>query len=286
MAPLSPTVARWELMLRIRRRRLEFDVGAPAIAKELGFTLSYWSKVEKERVLAEDKLERLMELLAFDPAERATMRELREAAKQRGWWADYANLVPYEVARLYGLESGACAIRTYESLMIPGLLQTEDYARALIGNDVARIRRLEVDRLVELRMRRQTRLTGADPLRLTAIINEAALTQRIGGRDVLRGQLRHLTEMIDSHPDNIDLRIIPFDATGGALLGSATFHLLGFDSALLPDIAWSETLIQYALIEDSEPVRHLSTMFAHARTEHALSPQDSRELLEHRLDTR
>ncbi|AVH21903.1 DUF5753 domain-containing protein [Nocardia cyriacigeorgica] len=284
MAPLSPTVARWELMLRIRRRRRQFDVGAPTIAKELGFTLSYWSKVEKERVLAEDKLERLMELLEFDPAERDRMRELREAAKRRGWWAEYANLLPEEVARLYGLEYGATSVRTYESLMIPGLLQTEDYARALIGNDAARIRRVEVERLVELRIRRQARLDGDAPLQLTAIVHEAALTQQIGGRDVLRGQLRHLGDVLDRHPETVDLRIVPFDAVGGALLGGATFHLLGFDSPLLPDIAWSETLIQYALIEDSEPVRHLSTMFEHARAEHALPPADSRELLERRIE--
>ncbi|WP_433660005.1 DUF5753 domain-containing protein [Nocardia sp. CA-128927] len=280
MAPLSPAVARWELMLRIRRRRNEFDVNASVIAKELGFTLSYWSKVEKERILAEDKLKKLMSLLEFDPAEREEMLRLREVAKQRGWWSSYAGLLPGDITRLYGLEFGAQSVRTYESVLVPGLLQTADYARALIANDIARIRQVEIDRLVEVRLRRQERLTGPDPLQLTAIVNEAALTQQIGGREVLEGQLRHLAAMVERHPETIDIRVIPFEARGGSLLGGATFHLLGFDSTLLPDIAWTETLIHMGLIEDAEPVRHLNTLFANAMADIALPRAESLALIE------
>ncbi|MFF7938836.1 helix-turn-helix domain-containing protein [Nocardia gamkensis] len=280
MAPLSPTVARWELMLRIKRRRTEFDVSASVIAKELGFTLSYWSKVEKERVLAEDKLRNLMSLLEFDPAEREEMLRLRDIAKQRGWWSEYAGLLSDEVIRLYGLEHGARSVRTYESVLIPGLLQTREYARALFTNDLARVRRVEIDRWVEVRMRRQERLTGPDPLSLVAVIGEAAVAQRTGGVDVLRGQLRHLASLIERYPETVDLRIIPFDAPGGVLLGGATFHVLGFESALLPDIAWSETLVQVGLIEDAEPVLHLNTMFDSALAQHAMSRTDSLALIE------
>ncbi|MEU6832386.1 helix-turn-helix transcriptional regulator [Nocardia beijingensis] len=280
MAPLSPTVARWELMLRIKRRRTEFDVSASVIAKELGFTLSYWSKVEKERVLAEDKLRKLMSLLEFDQDERVEMLRLRDIAKRRGWWSEYADLLSDEVIRLYGLEHGARSVRTYESVLIPGLLQTREYARALFTNDLARVRRVEIDRWVEIRMRRQERLTGPDPLHLVAVIGEAAITQRTGGGDVLRGQLRHLASLIERCPDTIDIRIIPFDAPGGALLGGATFHVIGFENPLLPDVAWSETLVQLGLIEDTEPVRHLNTMFDSALTEHAMSRTDSLGLIE------
>ncbi|MCC3327304.1 helix-turn-helix domain-containing protein [Nocardia abscessus] len=284
MAPLSPTVARWELMLRIKRRRTEFDVSASVIAKELGFTLSYWSKVEKERILAEDKLRKLMSLLEFDPDERAEMLRLREIAKRRGWWSEYAGLLSEEVTRLYGLEHGAKHIRTYESVLIPGLLQTREYARAVFTNDLARVRRVEIDRWVEVRMRRQERLTEPDPLRLVAVIGEAAITQRTGGVEVLRGQLRHLTSLIQRYPETVDIRVVPFDAPGGVLLGGATFHVLGFESALLPDVAWSETLAQLGLIEDTEPVRHLNTMFDNALAEHAMSRTDSLALIEAKTD--
>ncbi|MEU6186074.1 helix-turn-helix transcriptional regulator [Nocardia sp. NPDC047038] len=284
MAPLSPTVARWELMLRIKRRRTEFDVSASVIAKELGFTLSYWSKVEKERVLAEDKLRKLMSLLEFDQDERAEMLRLRDIAKRRGWWSEYAELLSDEVIRLYGLEHGAQSIRTYESVLIPGLLQTREYAQALFTNDLARVRRVEIDRWVEVRMRRQERLAGPDPLRFLAVIGEAALTHRTGGGDVLRGQLRHLASLIERYPESVDIRVIPFDAPGGVLLGGATFHVIGFENPLLPDVAWSETLVQLGLIEETEPVRHLNTMFDSALAEHAMSRTDSLRLIEAKAD--
>lgn len=285
MAPLSPTVARWELMLRIRRRRNEFDVSPGIIAKELGFTLSYWSKVEKERILAADKLKRLMELLEFDPAEQAEMLRLREAAKQRGWWSAYGGLLSVEIARLYGLEYGADSIRTYSSVLVPGLLQTADYARAVIDNDIARVRKVEIDSWVQVRMRRQHRLSGDDPLRLTAIIGEAALAQQTGGTEVMEGQLRHLLSVVERHPA-VDIRVIPFEAPGGTLLGGATFHLLGFDSAVLPDIAWTETLLHLGVVEDAEPVHNVDTMFAIALADHALPQADSLALIERRLSGR
>ncbi|MFR9766818.1 helix-turn-helix domain-containing protein [Nocardia sp. SC052] len=284
MAPLSPTVARWELMLRIKRRRTEFDVSASVIAKELGFTLSYWSKVEKERVLAEDKLRKLMSLLEFDQDERAEMLRLRDIAKRRGWWSEYAELLSDEVIRLYGLEHGAQSIRTYESVLIPGLLQTREYAQALFTNDLARVRRVEIDRWVEVRMRRQERLAGPDPLRLLAVIGEAAITHRTGGGDVLRGQLRHLASLIERYPESVDIRVIPFDAPGGVLLSGATFHVIGFENPLLPDVAWSETLVQLGLIEETELVRHLNTMFDSALAEHAMSRTDSLRLIEAKAD--
>ncbi|WP_067463758.1 helix-turn-helix domain-containing protein [Nocardia amamiensis] len=284
MAPLSPTVARWELMLRIKRRRTEFDVTGAVIAKELGFTLSYWSKVEKDRILAEDKLRKLMNLLEFDADEREEMLRLREIAKRRGWWSEYAGLLSDELARLYGLEYGAQRIHTYDSVLIPGLLQTRDYARALYTNDLARVRRVEIDRLVDVRMRRQERLTGPDPLRLVAVIGEAALTHRTGGAEILGAQLRHLASLIQRHQENVDIRVIPFNAPGGVVLGGATFHVIGFESPLLPDIGWSETLVQFGLIEDAERVGHLSIMFDNVLVDHALSRVDSLALIETRAN--
>ncbi|MFR9752906.1 DUF5753 domain-containing protein [Nocardia sp. 004] len=284
MAPLSPTVARWELMLRIKRRRTEFHVTGSVIAKELGFTLSYWSKVEKERVLAEDKLRALLRLLEFVPEEREEMLRLRDIAKRRGWWSEYAGLVPDEAARLYGLEYGARDVRSYTSIVLPELLQTEDYARAVLANDRARVRQVDIDRWVQVRMRRQERLTGAEPLRLTAIVHQAALTQRTGGADVVKGQLRHMLAVAEHYADVVDIRVIPFDAPGGVLLAGGSFQLIGFDSALLPDVAWTETLLHGDVVEEAEPVRHLAMMFDTTLAEHALSREDSISLLERALD--
>ena len=132
VAPASPTVARWELALRLKRRREELGLTVKQITDELGFTRNYWSQVEHEKtVLAADKLTALGALFRFDDATLAELHELRTVARQRGWWADYADQLDDEMQRFFGLEQGATAIRNFESLLIPGLLQTERYARAV-----------------------------------------------------------------------------------------------------------------------------------------------------------
>ncbi len=147
--------------------RDELGIEGKAIPEALGFSRNYWSAVENERkILSEDKLTKLIDLFELDKHERRELLELREAAKQRGWWARYSGLFSDELQRFFGLEHGAQAIRTYESLLIPGLLQTEEYARAIMAADVA-IRQVEVDQRVEVRMRRQERLGDDDPLHLT-----------------------------------------------------------------------------------------------------------------------
>src|SRR5699024_3473198 len=159
----------------------------------------------------------------------------------RGCWSPSSALFSDELLRLYGLEYGAHGVRTHESLLIPGLLQTSEYARALISSDLANIRQVEVDQRVEVRMRRQERLADDNPLQLTAVISEAALLQQVGGPDVRRAQLEHLTDMIDAHPKTLQVNVIPFDVTAGGILGASTFHLLDFVSPQLPSLAWQET---------------------------------------------
>jgi transcriptional regulator with XRE-family HTH domain len=129
MAPSSPTVAGWELALRLGQRREQLGMDVQTITATLGFSRNYWSAVENERkILAEDTLRSVLNAFEFDDEEQRELVALREAAKRRGWWAPYSALLSEGTLRLYGLEHGAQGIRTYESLLIPGLLQTEDYA--------------------------------------------------------------------------------------------------------------------------------------------------------------
>jgi transcriptional regulator with XRE-family HTH domain len=127
----SPVVAGWELVLRLRERREQVGVEVKDITRELGFSRNYWSAIENERkVLSEESMRKLLDLLEFGAQERKEMLALREIAKDRGWWSDYSGLFDSELRRLYGLEHGAHTIRTYENLIVPGLLQTPEYARA------------------------------------------------------------------------------------------------------------------------------------------------------------
>lgn len=279
MAPASPTVAGWELARRLRQRRDELGIDVKAITERLSFTRNYWSAIEHERkIISVEKLEILLELFEFDDDEQRELLNLRETAKQRSWLSRYSALYSVELLRMFGLEQGAQAVRTYESLLVPGLLQSEEYARASMTSEINTIRQVEVDQRVEVRLRRQQLLDGDNPLHLTAVISEAVLRQQMGGPKVLHGQLLHLARMIKEHPDNLEVRVIPFAATACGIFGASTFHLFDFASPRLPAVAWQETVTAGGIIDDENQVRDLSLTYAEAlgRT---LSRKDTHDLI-------
>src|SRR5262249_51756907 len=147
-----------------------------------------------------------------DSDDAAELEILREKGSHRGWWNSYSAIFGDDLLRFFGYEHGAETIRTYDGALIPGLLQTEDYARAVIRGAGPNIRLAEVEKRVKVRMMRQGLLIGEEPLHLTAVINEAALRQRVGGKEVLVRQLNALVEKIDDHHYNLDVRVIPFEA--------------------------------------------------------------------------
>ncbi|MFS8101466.1 Scr1 family TA system antitoxin-like transcriptional regulator [Lentzea alba] len=280
--PTSPVVAAWELALRLRQRRDELGIEVKTITQRLGFTRNYWSAVENERkILSEENLINLVELFEYDEEERQELLELRAAAKGRAWWMSYSGVLSSELQRLIGLEAGARRVRYYESVLIPGLLQTVDYAKALMIPSVTEPR-VEVDHRVEVRLLRQQYLTGDNPLHMTAIISEAALRQEIGGPEVYRAQLEHLAQTIESHPDNIEVRVVPFTATWCGLFGAATTHLIDFANPRLPTVAWQESVTTRAIIDDPDLVRDIAATYNDALGR-ALSKSNSLELIHRRI---
>ncbi|HEX5401322.1 MAG TPA: helix-turn-helix transcriptional regulator [Pseudonocardiaceae bacterium] len=280
--PTSSTVASWELALRLRQRREQVGLDARTVAEAMGFTRNYWSAVENERkVLSEENLNKVFDLFEFDQRERDELRQLRAATRQRDWWTYYSMLDP-EIQRLYGLEAGARSVKGYESILVPGILQIADYARAIIA-PAPTIREVEIDQLVDVRLKRQERLSGATPLRLTSVLSEAVLWQQIGGPAILRRQLQHLINMFEEHPDTISIHVIPFTATSCELFGSATVHILDFQSSMLPMVAWQETVTSYGIIEDRARVRDITTTYA-AALKIALDPQESTRMIRRRID--
>ncbi|BDT89994.1 Scr1 family TA system antitoxin-like transcriptional regulator [Nocardia cyriacigeorgica] len=277
MAPVSPTVARWELVLRLRELREQRGFDSAGFAKLVGFTPANWSHVEKgRRVLTTNTIGPVLDQLEVEPEERAELLELLRASKQRGWWAKSSALIGPELQRLYGMEYGAQSIRSYDSSVVPGLLQTEAYARALISADVM-IRPVQVEQLVAIRMHRQQRLRAPDPVELTAVVGEGTLRQQTGGPDVLSGQLRHLVDLM-TELDNVEVRVIPFTAPAGAVLGGSSFHLIDFASERLPTFGWAESAVFGGAVDDPEQVRDLSFAFVRA-LEQSLSREDSLSLL-------
>ncbi|MEM9889217.1 MAG: Scr1 family TA system antitoxin-like transcriptional regulator [Actinomycetota bacterium] len=239
MSTTAPWLARWELSLQLRDRRKNLGMDVKTITSSLGFTRNYWSAVENNRtVLSTDKLESLVELFEFTPAEADHLRHLRDVARQREWVAQFSAVLGDEMKRFYGLEVGARKIVSWESMLITGLLQTEDYARSTILTDPG-VTATRAEQLVQVRLRRQQRLRATEPLELTAVMSEAALCQETGGRPVLRNQLLHLVRMGEELAPSLEIRIVPFRASLGAL-GGATRHLFHFDSPHLPSMAWQE----------------------------------------------
>ncbi|MFD6352816.1 helix-turn-helix domain-containing protein [Nocardia tengchongensis] len=277
MAPASPTVARWELVLRLRELREQRGFDSATFAKRVGFTAANWSHVEKgRRVLTTKTIGPVLELLEVEGEEREELLELLLLSKERGWWAKSSALIGPELQRYYGMELGAESIRSYDSLVVPGLLQTEEYARALISADVM-IRPVQVEQLVSVRLKRAERLRGDDRVELTAVIGEATLLQQIGGPKVLRGQLEHLATLLDEL-DSISVRVIPFTATQGALLGGSSFHLLDFASENLPTFAWVENAVFGGAVEDPDQIRDLRFAFVRA-LDQSLGRAESLELI-------
>jgi transcriptional regulator with XRE-family HTH domain len=277
--PPSPVVANWELVLRLRERREQLGLGIKDITDTLGFTRNYWSAIENERkIIPANTLRSLFDILEFDDAERRQLVELREVAKTRSWWNKYSALFDEKLQRLYGLERGAQAIRGYDTLLIPGMLQTADYARAIISNDIT-VRQVEVEQRVEVRLLRQQRLNDENPLELKVILSEAALKQQVGGPAVLKDQLSHLLHVIEQHPNNVDIRVIPFTATPCNLLTSGTLHLLDFQSPRLPRAAWTETVMTWSIVTDPNQVREITMVFNDA-LERTLGHEESKKIIE------
>ena len=274
MTSLSPAVAQWALALRLRKRRAELGLSAADIAKKAGFTRNYWSLVENDRtLLSEEKLGFVGQFFQMEAEEIDELQVLRRDATERGWWREHMTLYSDEVLRFYGMEHGASSIRVYQNLLIPALLQSEEYVYALVSSDIF-VRPAEVDQLVEVRMRRQQRLSGDNPLQFSAVMSEAALLQQIGGHELQRKQLQALVDLIEDRPETIDLRILPFTANGRGLLGSSTMNLLEFAGPSLPALVWHESVSFHGFIEEQRQVRDLDLIYRTAQGQ-ALSKADT-----------
>ncbi|MEV6101602.1 helix-turn-helix transcriptional regulator [Nocardia sp. NPDC051981] len=280
MTGTSPTVANWELMLRIRNRADDRGVKTSTIAKALDVSQQYWSALTRGRgTLAEEKLKDLMGLLEFDVDERAELLALRDIAKGRHPFAEYSALFNEQLMRYYGLEAGAQSIRSFENIVIPGLLQIEDYTRVLMKARVTTGRPTEVEPRVGARLRRQRLLEGPDPLELSVVMGQAALMYKVGNDDIRSRQLQHLIEMAERHSGTLDIRVIPYEAGGAiASLNSATFHLLDFKSARLPTLGWIEAAAYFEIVDDPKRVTALEYLFEQIQSI-ALDHQRSLELM-------
>ncbi len=235
----SPTVRRRRLALELRRLRESAKLTCEEVAERLECSASKISRVETGRVSVSPRDVRdMLEIYGAPPEQRDSLVQLARDSRQKGWWHAYGDSVQPQFATYLGLESAASDIRIYEVCLIPGLLQTEDYARALIRLGSAASED-EIRRRTELRVSRQEVLRGPNPPQLWAVVDEGALRRPVGGREVVLGQLRHLVQMAD-HPA-VTLQILPFHAGSHAAMGGP-FTILRFAEPDLQDVVYIEQL--------------------------------------------
>ena len=237
----GPTVRRMLVGARLRRLRTELGLTREEAAQAI--RASEWKihRLENGQVGFKDRdiIDLLARYQVTDPAEVADFLTLTREANTPGWWQHYGDVLPSWFRTYVDLEQAATLIRTYEGQFVPGLLQTDDYMRAVVRGAHLEETGDEVGRRVRLRMARQILLTRDGPPRLWAVVDEAALRRPVGGKDVMRGQLERLIEA--TKLPNVTLQILPF-ASGAhpAMVGS--FSVLRFPDEELPDIVYLEHL--------------------------------------------
>ncbi|MDH2427340.1 helix-turn-helix transcriptional regulator [Sphaerisporangium sp. TRM90804] len=225
---------------QLRRLREAAEISRSAAGYAIRGSDSKISRLELGRTgfKARDVADLLTLYGVGDAAERETLLSLVEQANRPAWWQPYADAVPSWFEPYLGLEQDASVIRSWEPRFVPGLLQTEDYARALIAPHHG-VPGAEVERGVRLRLLRQRVVTGPEPARLWAVVDEAVLRRPIGGPAVMRAQLRHLIEM--AALPHVTVQVMPFGHGGHAALGGPV-AILRFPACDLPDVVYLEHL--------------------------------------------
>jgi transcriptional regulator with XRE-family HTH domain len=257
-------------LLREQAKLTTEDVGL-----QLDCSPSTISRMEGGKVgIRRSTLERLLQIYEVDDQEHTeTLIALAKEGKKRGWFARYGDL-PVTYSRFIGLESAAVEMRDYEALVVPGLLQTEEYTRALLQAASPGEAEDATEAHVSARRERQGLLQKAiDPLRFIAVLDESVIRRVIGGPDVMRSQLKHLAEM--SRVRNVTIQVLPFD--GGAYAGMAgSFAILKFNDA--PSVVYAEALAG-DIYQEAGDVQRYHVVFESLRAA-ALSPLESIKLIE------
>jgi transcriptional regulator with XRE-family HTH domain len=275
----SPTVWRRWLAFELARLRQEASLDQKDVAKALRCTVgkvSYYETAERP-VVVRDLDEVLLPLYEVPTDRWPVYLQAAKDSRQKGWWESYsADTLPSWFSLFVGLEQGASRLRIYEAQLVPGLLQTRDYADAVARRGTAERAEDEIERHVELRMTRQAALRREpEPLRLWAVLDEAVLRRVVGSRAVMRDQARHLAEMA-RHP-KITVQVVPNEH--GAHPGmTGRFQILGFPWPTDPGLAYIEHRAGALYLEEPHEIDAHTVAFEHLCVL-ALSPDESTTMI-------
>lgn len=268
----NPIVSKIQLSLELRRFREQSGVSREKMAEVLDSDLSRVSRLENAKgALRAPELHALLDLLGVPKDARAELEQLARAARGRSTYR-----VPDWAQKFAGIEQAASELRTYETELVPGLLQAEGYMRAVIQAAEPTRTKAEVDRLVAGRLERQRRLTDDNPPQYWAVLNEAVIRRVVGTKDMMDKQLRRLLELTEI--PTISLHVLPYSAGAHASMGSS-FVLLQLPPPIDARIVYLEDLHSADYLDQPEQIRGYSLAFERLLGS-ALGPRQTLELID------
>ncbi|MFE1260579.1 helix-turn-helix domain-containing protein [Streptomyces albogriseolus] len=275
----APTLLKMLVGVQLAGFREDAGLSQDQAARSVGFSGAKLSRIESgkgRRPPAETDVRALLELYGTDDYEASVLLKLLQRAGEPGWWQRYdKRLMPEWFDRLVGLQEAAATIRTFEIQYVPGLLQTADYTRAVVERGLPNAPASEVQRRVELRMRRAQLLLREDAPQLWAVIDESVLLRVLGDRAVMRDQLDHLARMA-ARP-NVTLQIVPLNVSNASAPAIPVTYLR-FGGLDLPDVVYLEHIRSANFLEDRDETEEYRIVLDRLADE-ALTPRESLEML-------
>lgn len=270
---VSPTLRRRELGFLLREHREESGLTSEAVAERMMCSVAKISRIETgARGVNPRDVRDLASIYGLDDQRRDQLMELARETKQRAWWQEYD--LPY--ATYVGLEAAAASLSSYESGVVPGLLQTESYARALNAGMLLTATDETKEQRVAAKMMRQSILSRDRPPRLRALMDEAAVTRVVGDRDIMREQLHAVVDR--SRLPHVTVQVVPFEV--GAHPGiNSSFTIIDFDGPAAPDVVYVEGLVGQVYLDRKVDLQRYRQAFDEIR-DVALSPRDTAQRLD------
>jgi len=272
----SPTVRRRRLAAELRRLREAADLTCDEVGEQLEWSGSKVSRIETGRVGVRPRDVRdLLDIYGVtDERHRDALVRLAREARQKGWWTTYGDVMVESFLTYIGLEAEASAMRDFQIDLVPALVQTENYAQAVTFTFPGSTPD-EIKHRVALRMGRQARLTGDNPLQFWAVVDESALRRQVGGGSIMQEQLHHLVQI--SELANVTIQVLPFTAGAHPSMGTS-FVILQFPEPTDPDVVYLEGMTSGLYLERTEEITTYALSFDHLRTA-ALSPDESAAMI-------
>lgn len=269
----SPTLRRRQLGQELRRLREAAGTTIDQVAERMECSASKVSRIETgQSGVSSREIRKILAAYGVDGPKGEELAEMAREAKQRGWWQLYGTVL---TGAYVGLEAAATQLRSFEPLVVPGLLQTEEYARVLVLAGWPGASTEEVEQRVRVRMKRQSLIYQDDPLRLSIVLDEAALRRPVGGIDVMRRQLERLLQAAEL--PHITLQVLPLAAGAHGGMDGA-FTILLFDEPANQNLVFAANGAGGLFLEKDEELDRYAGIFDGLRND-ALSPPQSARMI-------